>query len=294
MSAKKIPVLFTFNTLRNVYRQFQTQHFDQLKALFKQQNIDIEFLPIITFDKDTIEKRAKTIQQQINEAQEKLGSQKFHIVSYSASGLDVRYYLSNLDGDKSVESLTTIATPHKGSFLAEAFLDNKINQQQIEPISRLIGMSPYSFSELNTENIQQFNMETVSDTQVYSIGGERQSSHCSQALAVSGQFIQDNKQQIDSHTLYQDFIQYRQNKKKNLDLSKNVYENKLENEQDIQKGLPGDNDGVFAIDEIEWGTHLINFEADHGELVGIGNNVFQVSKLAGLVSDNLKHVYGNL
>lgn len=29
------------------------------------------------------------------------------------------------------------------------------------------------------------------------------------------------------------------------------------------------NDGVFGHDEVVWGEHLVNFEADHGEVIGI-------------------------
>ena len=29
------------------------------------------------------------------------------------------------------------------------------------------------------------------------------------------------------------------------------------------------NDGVFGHDETAWGNHLTNFEADHGEVIGI-------------------------
>jgi hypothetical protein len=32
------------------------------------------------------------------------------------------------------------------------------------------------------------------------------------------------------------------------------------------------NDGVFGHDEIAWGNHLTNFEADHGEVIGLYGN----------------------
>lgn len=43
------------------------------------------------------------------------------------------------------------------------------------------------------------------------------------------------------------------------------------------QGAPIDNDGVFCFDEVEWGQHLLNFEADHGDLVGLGRNRFNYS-----------------
>lgn len=38
----------------------------------------------------------------------------------------------------------------------------------------------------------------------------------------------------------------------------------------LDKSVPADNDGIFAQEEVKWGHHLINFEADHAELVGLG------------------------
>lgn len=40
------------------------------------------------------------------------------------------------------------------------------------------------------------------------------------------------------------------------------------------RGAPIDNDGVFCYDEVQWGTHLLNFEADHCDLVGLGRGNF--------------------
>lgn len=43
----------------------------------------------------------------------KLGVNKAHIIAWSISGLDYRFYISKLGGDKYISSLTTIATPHR-------------------------------------------------------------------------------------------------------------------------------------------------------------------------------------
>lgn len=51
------------------------------------------------------------------------GYEKINIVAHSMGGLDMRFAISNLDISESVESLTTIATPHYGSSLAELVLE---------------------------------------------------------------------------------------------------------------------------------------------------------------------------
>ncbi len=44
---------------------------------------------------------------------------KLHLVAYSFSGIDCRVALSMFGGDEYVESLTTIASPHKGMKLID-------------------------------------------------------------------------------------------------------------------------------------------------------------------------------
>lgn len=50
--------------------------------------------------------------------------------------------------------------------------------------------------------------------------------------------------------------------------------NALFSDFNSQAGAPIDNDGVFCYDEVQWGTHLVNFEADHSDLVGLGRGNF--------------------
>ena len=45
-----------------------------------------------------------------------------------------------------------------------------------------------------------------------------------------------------------------------------------------------ENDGVFGHDECFWGDHLVNFEADHSELVGI-SHFRDLDLMLSLISD---------
>lgn len=47
-----------------------------------------------------------------------------NIVAHSMGGLDARYLITHLDMAARVRTLTTISTPHRGTYLAEWFLDN--------------------------------------------------------------------------------------------------------------------------------------------------------------------------
>ena len=55
------------------------------------------------------------------------------------------------------------------------------------------------------------------------------------------------------------------------------------------KGFITDNDGVFSIDEVKWGKHLVNFDADHLQLAGIGEGE-DYQKLLRLIIDHVKYI----
>lgn len=70
----------------------------------------------------TIETRAEQWAEKIEQLQDQYGYEKFNVIGHSMGGLDMRYAISKLDISDSVASLTTIATPHRGTSLAELVL----------------------------------------------------------------------------------------------------------------------------------------------------------------------------
>jgi triacylglycerol lipase len=52
-----------------------------------------------------------------------LGAEQIDLIAHSMGGLDSRYLIHNLDPQQRVHSLTTIATPHRGSPLAQWTLE---------------------------------------------------------------------------------------------------------------------------------------------------------------------------
>lgn len=49
----------------------------------------------------------------------------FALVAHSMGGLDARYLIAHLDPDRRIKSLVTVSTPHRGSYLAQWFLEEK-------------------------------------------------------------------------------------------------------------------------------------------------------------------------
>src|SRR5262245_18509104 len=83
-----------------------------------------------------------------------------HVFAHSMGGLDARYMISRLSMAERVLSLTTIATPHRGSAFADCGL------RRLVPVFRfcfdLFGISCQAFQDLSVASCRKFN-ETVPD-----------------------------------------------------------------------------------------------------------------------------------
>ncbi|WP_428265031.1 esterase/lipase family protein [Haliangium sp.] len=63
--------------------------------------------------------RAEDLAAEIDTALAMFGADKVNIIAHSMGGLDTRYLISSLGYGDRVASLTTISTPHRGSFVAD-------------------------------------------------------------------------------------------------------------------------------------------------------------------------------
>lgn len=70
----------------------------------------------------SIEVRAKNWVRLITEICDQYGYEKVNVMAHSMGGLDMRFALTHLDIADKVASLTTIATPHQGTYLADLIL----------------------------------------------------------------------------------------------------------------------------------------------------------------------------
>lgn len=69
-----------------------------------------------------IETRAEQWAEKIEQLLQEYGYDKINVVGHSMGGLDMRYAITKLGISGSVASLTTVATPHRGTTLAELLL----------------------------------------------------------------------------------------------------------------------------------------------------------------------------
>ncbi len=102
-----------------------------------------------------VKKRASLLKAQLEVFIRKTGADKVNIIAHSMGGLDARYAISCMGMDDKVASLTTIATPHHGTPVADW------GAKRLTPIARLLhtlfDMDPQTHYDLTTESCRRFN-----------------------------------------------------------------------------------------------------------------------------------------
>lgn len=68
--------------------------------------------------------RANEVQSQLMEILTQTGARKINITAHSQGGLDARYFISSMGHGADVAVLAMLATPHKGSVVADVLLGN--------------------------------------------------------------------------------------------------------------------------------------------------------------------------
>ncbi len=123
-----------------------------------------------------IENNAAALKQTICQVMEETGCQKVNIVAHSKGGLDARYMISHLDMGGAVASLTTIATPHRGSELLNLLcrLPDPVYRRITRQIDRVFAKAGdpcpdayHASRQLSPAFCADFNRQTPDDPRVY-------------------------------------------------------------------------------------------------------------------------------
>ena len=80
---------------------------------------------------------------------EQTGHERVHVVGHSLGGLIARYHLQRQGGDRRMESLVTLGTPHQGSVLAHVVPTPMI--RQLRPGSAVLRSSPSRCPDCGTQ-----------------------------------------------------------------------------------------------------------------------------------------------
>jgi triacylglycerol lipase len=119
----------------------------------------------------------------------KLPGREVHIFAHSMGGLDARYLISRLGMASRVLSLTSIATPHRGSPLADWGMRRVA--PLIRPVFDLLRVPWQAFPDLTVESCRAFN-EAVPDApgvRYFSVAGQFQPQWSKWHLNLAGRFI---------------------------------------------------------------------------------------------------------
>ena len=202
------------------------EYFRNVPEMLRGKGIDV-FLPF-TPPTGTIRERAMVVRKAVEIARQKTGKQKVHLVAHSMGGLDSRYYISKLGGGKTVATLVTIATPHRGAIFADWAYENigDSNSNRIEQFLGRVGVKLKVFRQLTVKSLELFNQEVEDDPAVkyFSFGAEKASAK-------------------DVSLVFQ--LPY-----------------------SITSKFDGPNDGVCSVSTARWGKYIRTLNASHLEQIG--------------------------
>lgn len=125
----------------------------------------------------SIETRAKNWVRLIRQVCDEHGFEKVNVVAHSMGGLDMRHALCHLDISDRIASLTTVATPHRGTYLADLVLKTpEILTERLSEVVDWFGNNVYPKEKSNAigsvEQLTQgyikdcFNKETPDNPEV--------------------------------------------------------------------------------------------------------------------------------
>ncbi len=128
-----------------------------------------------------VKTRANLLGFQINKILEDTGSEKVNIIAHSMGGLDARYLISKMGYEDKIASLSTVATPHRGTPLADWLLNwtRKISEERLNNLAKQTSLrfAPEEIANLadfrlgflgiSVQTADQFNQEIIDSDKVY-------------------------------------------------------------------------------------------------------------------------------
>lgn len=188
----------------------------------------------------TVPSRADMWCERIDHILEETGAQKVHLIAHSMGGLDARWLISRLDYAQHVESLTTIATPHRGSSVANVVLERP-------------------------ERIQEWLSDAANWAGERTIDGGkadfRRAVH-----DLTPEYVQNHfNEEVPDHPDVK-YYSYAGQAGRGCDNTINPVLRPL---NALLYGKEGVNDGFVSVTSAQWGTYLGTVPADHGQQIGV-------------------------
>jgi triacylglycerol lipase len=124
----------------------------------------------------SVESNAEILKASVDRILEETKSEKVNIIAHSKGGIDTRYFIWKYDYGDRVASLTTIATPHRGSEVADFLygkerMHSKSVRRRLIAFGKLYGdVNPDVYNvnyQLTTGSMKTFNEIVTMDDRVY-------------------------------------------------------------------------------------------------------------------------------
>jgi triacylglycerol lipase len=168
------------------------------------------------------------------------GARKVHLIAHSMGGLDARHLITHLGGHAYVTSLTTVATPHRGSSIAQIVVDQPERLREW-----LAGMADWVAASVLADSDSDIQRATSELTPRYleEVFNPATPDHPNVRYAsYAGRAGRGTRVGISPLLALQNRLLY---------------------------AREGQNDGLVSIQSARWGYFCGSVDADHGEQVGI-------------------------
>lgn len=184
----------------------------------------------------SIQTRAENWVALFHEVRALLGVEKLNIIAHSMGGLDMRYAISQLELAPYVSSLTTVATPHHGTWLAELGLSTpELIRERLKDFLNWVGNNMYPRVESDILSaVSQLTRDYVNNTFNPLVKDVEGLDYYSYSAAFHSAKLLDASPALVVQTAFM---------------------NKQE----------GPNDGIVSAKSAIWGTHLGCLELNHLE-----------------------------
>lgn len=143
-------------------------YFSVLREFLEQRGFRALF-PLVLPTGGVIE-RARQLRDQIR----RWTHEPVNLIAHSMGGLDCRYLITHLGMADQVRSLTTISTPHRGTYLADWFQANYRRRVPLLLTLEALGINVDGFRDCQVAACQAFNEQTpdVAGVRYFSYGGD--------------------------------------------------------------------------------------------------------------------------
>lgn len=141
--------------------------FAPLRAFFKDHGFRVLY-PQVSPTSGVVERAAQLRDQIVHWTDEPV-----NLVAHSMGGLDARYMITHLGMADRVASLTTVSTPHRGTYLADWFIANFRNRVPLLLSLQALGVNVDGFRDCCLDRVREFNARTPNAPNVryYSYAG---------------------------------------------------------------------------------------------------------------------------